>query len=81
MKQGINISMPSQELADKVAKEKKLTIYGVTYKEGDTITLEAFGKTIHSELFFDERKKMLMFKDPFTQVSFNVLGFIYNIKM
>ncbi len=78
---GIKLEIPSDALMKKVAKEKQFEYKGKIFKEGSIITLRLFNKKFNVKLFFDENKKMLMYKDPINNASFNILGYMSNAQI
>ena len=76
---GFILAIPKDELCQFVADNKSLTFNGMELKEGTLIEMTVFGETDTVKLFFDESKKMLMFKDNRFGCSFNILGYLQAI--
>lgn len=76
---GLNLVLPSDEIIEKVSKEKQIIINGFFLKSGTKIKLRVFDKEITGMLYFDENKKMLLFKEKKESSGFNILGYIWHI--
>ena len=76
---GLNLVIPKDEIFNEVSRNKQITINGYLLKQGTKIKLRIFDKEISATLFFDEKRKMLLFSENKESLGFNILGYILHI--